>query len=167
MTKQEPWFIEERGEAFAKLVLTEHHEVKVQSYAGTDMAIDLLVEILKDGKSTLRFFGVQLVGYLDLPDVHDADERVLSHFGRDPSEAMLPICAFVIGVRKPDGIFRWVVEPVVENGRALLHRDGEGNWHPLDETGVGRLITQVNAWYDAFNGDPPPMARGRRSKTGT
>jgi hypothetical protein len=166
MTKQEPWFIKERAEAFAKLVLTEQHDLKIQSQAGADTATDLLVEVLKDGKSTLRFFGVQLVGGLDLPDMQAGDERVLAQRDGDLSEAMLPLCVFVIGVRKPEGIYRWVVEPVVEDGRALLHRNPEASWHPLDEAGVAELIGQVNAWYDALNGGPPPMARGPRPKTG-
>jgi hypothetical protein len=67
MTKHEPWFIEERALAFASLVLTKRNTVAVRPYAGRDMAIDLLVEILKHGKSTMRFFGAQIVGYLDLP----------------------------------------------------------------------------------------------------
>src|ERR1700739_2015840 len=91
MTKQDPWFIEERAFAFASLVLTKQNDVIVRAHAGADMAIDLLVEVLKDGKSTLRFFGVQIVGYIDLPDIQDADKPVLSHLGRDPLEAMLPI----------------------------------------------------------------------------
>ena len=165
MTKQEPWFLEMRAVAFASLVLTKHNKAKVQPYAGHDIAIDLLVEILKDGKSTLRFFGAQLVPYLDLPTIEDADERVLSHFGRDPFEASLPICVFVIGVRKLEGIYRWVVEPVVDDGRALLHRDVEASWQTLDEAGAARLIGQVNAWYDALNGGPTPKPRGRHSKT--
>lgn len=165
MTKQGPWFIEERAFAFAALVLTKQHDVIVRAHAGTDMAIDLLVEILKDGKSTLRFFGVQLVGYLDLPDIQNADERVLSHLGRDPSEAMLPICVFAIGVRKPEGIYRWIVEPAVDDGRALLHRDVEANWQTLDDAGAARLIGQVNAWYDARKEVPTRKTHGRHSKT--
>jgi hypothetical protein len=171
MAKQEPWFIEERAFAFATLVLTKRNQVTVQRYAGPDMAIDLLVEILKDGKSTLRFFGAQLVGYLDLPTIQDADERVLSHFGRDRFEAGLPLCAFVIGVRKPEGLYRWVVEPVVEDGRAILQpqvftqREVEAQWQSLDDAGTSRLIAQVNAYYDALNAGSPPKPRGRKSKT--
>jgi hypothetical protein len=161
MAKQDPWFIKERAVAFASLVLTKHNDVIVRPQAETDKASDLLVEILKDGKSTLRFFGVQLVGDIDLPDIQDSDGRVLSPLGRDPSEAMLPICVFVIGVRKPEGIYRWVVEPVVEDGRALLHRDMKANWQTLNEAGVARLLGQVNAWYNALNGNSTPKRRGR------
>src|SRR5436309_564233 len=125
MTKTEPWFIEERAVAFASLLLTKRKDAIVRPHAGKDMAIDLLVEILKDGNSASRFFGVQLVGYLDLPELENADERVLSHFGRDPFESTLPICVFVIGVRKPAGLYRWIIEPVIEGGRAVLHRDAK------------------------------------------
>ena len=136
MTKQAPWFYEERAVAFVSLVLTERNDVSVRPHAGTDIAIDLLVEILKAGKSTLRFFGAQLVAYLDLPATPNADERVLSHLGRDPFEAGLPLCVFVVGVRKPEGLYRWVVEPVVEDGSAFLQRNVDVNWQPLDEAGA-------------------------------
>jgi hypothetical protein len=164
MTKQDLWFIEERAIAFASLVLTKHNDVSVRPHAGTDMALDLLVEVLKDGKSTLRFFGAQVVGDIDLPDSQEADDLVLSHPGSKSFEAMLPICVFVIGVRKPEGIYRWVVEPFVDAGRALLQRDVKETWQTLDEAGAARLIGQVNAWYDAFNGSAAPKTRDRHAK---
>jgi hypothetical protein len=164
MTKQDPWFIEERAVAFASLMLTKHNDAIVRAHADADMAIDLLVEVLKEGKSTLRFFGVQLVACMDLPNIESADERVLSHLPRDSSETTLPLCVFVIGVRKPEGIYRWIVEPVIDDGQALLHRDIAPNWQALDETGVAQLIGQVNAWYDALNGRSTPKTHGRISK---
>jgi hypothetical protein len=165
MTKQDRWFIEERAFAFASLVLTKRNDATVRTHAGADMAIDLLVEVLKDGKSTLRFIGVQIVADMDLPNMQNADERVLSHLSRDRSEATLPLCVFVIGVRKPEGIYRWTVEPVVEGGRALLHRGVQAHWQTLDEAGAARLIGQVNAWYDALNGSSTPKPHSRHSKT--
>ena len=135
MAKQEPWFIHERAEWFASLVLTKHNDVKVQPYSGTDTALDLLVEVLKDGRPTLRFFGVQLVPYMDLPNLPNADGWALSQRGKEPLDAALPLCVFVIGVRKPEGIYRWVAGPVVEDGRAVLRPDVAANWQPLDEAG--------------------------------
>jgi hypothetical protein len=164
MPKQAPWFIEERAFAFVSLVLTKRNDLIVRHHGGRDIAIDLLVEVLKDGKSTLRFFGVQMVGYIDLPDIKDADQKVLSHLGRDPFEAVLPICVFVVGVRKPEGIYRWIVEPIVSDGQALLNRDVEPNWQDLDQKGADRLIAQVNAWYDARKEISSAKARGRHSK---
>lgn len=172
MPKQEPWFIEERAFAFASLALTKHHEVAVRPYAGRDMAINLLAEILKDGKSTLRFFGAQLVGYLDLPNIETANEYVRSHLGRDPFEAGLPICALVVGVRKPEGLFQWVLEPTVDDGRAILQphvltqREVQAKWRPLDDTGAEGLVAQVNAYYDALNAGTLPNPSGRIPRMG-
>jgi tetratricopeptide (TPR) repeat protein len=162
MTNQDPWLFEERAVPFAKLVLTEHHDVV--PYAGAVMGVDLLVEIRRHGNSMRRrLFGVQIVPYMDLPDAQEADERVRSLVGGDGVEPTLPVCVFVIGVRKPEGIYRWVVEPF-DDGRAVLRRDGEATWQPLDEAGGDRLIGQVNAWYDALDGGATPKACGRRSK---
>jgi hypothetical protein len=164
MTKQEPWFIAERSRWFASLVLTKCNDVKIRPDVGDDKAINLLVEILKGGKPTLRFFAVQIIPHVDLPSIKDADEQVLAHLGRNSLEAALPLCVFVIGVRKPEGIFRWVVQPVVEDGRALLHRDREAAWQTLDEAGATHLIGQVNAWYDALHGASTRQPRGRPAK---
>jgi hypothetical protein len=164
MMKKDPWFFQERAVAFASLVLTKQNDVIVRAHAGHDIAVDLLVEIRADGNSPQRLFGVQIVPYMDLPDIRDANERVLSHFPGDHLESQMPICVFVIGIRKPEGIYSWGVEPVIDDGRAVLHRDVEKNWQPLDEAGSVRLIGQVNAWYDALNGGCTPFSRGQHSK---
>ncbi len=165
MANQGPWFLQERAVAFASLVLTKQNDVVVRPEAGPGMAVDLLVEILEEGKSTLRFFGVQLVSSIDLPDIHNAIERILSPLGRDTVEAMLPICVFAIGVRKPEGIYRWIVEPIVDDGRPLLHRNVGENWQTLDAAGAVHLIGQVKAWYQALNGGAAQKQRGRHAKT--
>ena len=80
MTKLAPWFVEERAIAFASLLLTRRHNVIVKAQTDADRALDLLVEVLKDGKSTLRFLGVQLVADLDLPDLQHVNEVILSQW---------------------------------------------------------------------------------------
>jgi hypothetical protein len=167
MATKDPWFIEERAIAFASLLLTDRNEVIIRNHTGSEQSIDLLVEVLKDGKPTLRFFGVQLAGYLDLPDNLNAEERALAHLPGNALEGSLPVCVFAIGVRKPEGTYRWVVDPVVEDGRALLHQDREPNWQVLDEAGVARLIAQVIAWYDTFQVNSTPKRRDRPAKAGS
>jgi hypothetical protein len=164
MTKQDPWFLEERAVAFSSLLLTTRDDVRVQPHPGGDRPLELLAEILREGKPTLRFFGVKLVPFLDLPEIPEAEDRVRSLLGRNSLDAALPLCVFVIGVRKPEGIHRWIVEPVVEDGRALLQRNGEPNWQVLDEATAARLIDQVNDWYDALNGESPPKRRVRSAR---
>src|SRR5262249_47741081 len=144
MTGHDPWFVKERAVAFASLVLTRHEDVSVRPHTNADTGVDLLVELLRGGKSTLRFFGVHLVGYVDLPADLSGEEPAFSRLGGGAREAMLPICVFAVGVRKPEGAYRWAVAPAVEDGRALLRRDGETRWEALDEAGVARLVGQVN-----------------------
>src|SRR5262249_269236 len=170
MTKEAPWFFEVRAEAFVSLVLTKHNDVKVVPDAGPlhDMALDLRVEILKAGKSIARFFYAQLIAYLDLPDMQNVESGVMSHgltLERNSVEEMVPICVFVIGVRKPEGIYRWSVEPIISDGQASLRECLEAKWQALDEIGADRLIGQVNAWYDARNGGSTPKSQRRHSKT--
>jgi hypothetical protein len=155
MIKRDPWFFEERALAFAKLVLTKHHDVRPYPPA-RDSAVDLLVEIHTAVPSRLRLFGVQIVAFMDLPNIPDAEKQSCSHLGKDLLQLELPICVFGIGIRKPEGIYRWVVEPVVENGRPLLHRVEQANWQPLNEEGVDCLIGQANAWYESLNGNSTP-----------
>lgn len=164
MQPTDPYYYRVRAVAFAGLALTEQGNAAVKEYAGRDMAIDLLVEVLKNQKSTLRFFGVQLLAEMDLPTGEEAEKRVLSHPGREPNEAALPLCVVFVGVRKPEGIFRWTVEPVVEEGRALLRPNALPTWEPFDARAAAQLIAQVDAWYDARSAatDPPP--RGRRAR---
>ena len=46
-------------------MLTERGDVRVKEHAGQDMGIDLLVEVLKERESTLRFFGIQIIAEMD------------------------------------------------------------------------------------------------------
>jgi hypothetical protein len=146
-------------------MLTERDNVSVRSHANGDTGIELLAEILQGGKSTLRFFGVRIVALMDLPEIQNVDEQVRSHPGKEPVDASIPVCVFVVGVRKPEGVWRWLVEPVVQDGRALLRRDTEATWQTLNEAGAALLIDQVNAWYDALKGETTPQPRERHPKT--
>jgi hypothetical protein len=172
MTNENPWFFEMRAEAFVTLVLTKHNDVKVMPDVGLggDVALHLRIEILEKGKPTSpsRFFAAQLVPHLDLPDDKQRFELgVSSHslaIKRDPVEGSFPICVFVVGVRKPEGYFRWCVEPRVVDGRASLVPVPlkKADWQLLDEAAADRMISQLNAYYDAPNGNPEP--RGRHSR---
>jgi hypothetical protein len=133
--KQDPWFFEQRALAFAKVVLTKHHDVR--PLAGTDWGLDLVFEIPANGGSRRRLFGVRIVSFMDLPDTSDIDEQARSRRARNPAIIEFPICDLVIGVRKPEGMYRWDIEPVVDEGRALLSLNRDADWQPLDDGGGG------------------------------
>lgn len=165
MTKQHPWFVDERAIAFASLLLTKHAEVALRSQvAGQEEGLDLLVEILRDGKPTLRFFGVQIAASLDMPNPSKVDERICFDVDKLYRTGGLPLAIFAIGVRQPEGIYRWLVEPIVEEDDVALQPQLTGPWQSLDDAGVERLIDRVNAWYEALNGGPTAKPSNRRPK---
>lgn len=167
MIEQKTWFIEERAVAFASLMLTAREGVAVRAHTEAEMAIDLLVEVLKKGQSTLRFFGVQLIASIEVPDRIEADERLLVQSRNEAFEATFPICVFAIGVRKPEGLYRWLVEPIITDDGPSLLRDGVSDWQVLDEEGAARMIDRVNGWYDAVQGGSTRKTPGRQGKKGT
>lgn len=63
-------------------------------------------------------------------------------------EISLPLCAFVIDVRKNVGYYTWIIEPAIESGNAKLLWNGESGWKNLDEAAVHALVDKVNRWYD-------------------
>lgn len=164
MTNQSLWFLEERARAFVSLLLTKNPEVALHPHAGREEELDFLVEVRRDDKSTLRFFGVQLVPFLDLPNPSTVDEEFSSNRDRQLRDVGLPLAIFVIGVRQPEGIYRWLVEPVVEEGHALLRYSESGAWQSLDEGAIARLIERVSTWYEALNGNSSTKALGRHAK---
>jgi hypothetical protein len=48
----------------------------------------------------------------------------------------------------------------------LTQPESQAKWLPLDDAGAGRLIAQVNAYYDALNAVTLPKPRGHNSKMG-
>jgi hypothetical protein len=167
MSQPDPWFYRLRSVACASLALTKSGEARVQSQAGPETEIGLLVELLRKGKSTLRIFAVRIIAGMDLPSVEEAESQLPSQLRREAAGAALPLCVFLIGVRQPEGLCRWLVEPVVEDGQASLRRNPEPTWQPLDDAVVNRLLAQVNTWYDALNGPSEAEPRGRTVKSGT
>lgn len=165
MTTQAPWFLGERALAYVSLVLTKRNEVVLRTNGGSNTPTNLLVEILQDGKETMRFFGVRMDAVLDLPTNPKAVEGLFSHSENRPFDAGIPFAECRIGVRKPEGIYRWLVEPVIEEGRALLRYHEAGNWQTLDDEVAAEMIDRVNAWYDVLNGGSSSKPRGRKTKT--
>lgn len=161
MANNEAWFIEERAGRFASFLLTKNEDVVLRDFTvrfRSDRAavIDFLAEVRQGRKPTMRFFGVQLLGWLSLPSTPSPDQELMERLPGERFDVTLPLCLFLIDVRKPEGSYRWVVEPVIQDGRPVLIRSKESEWQALDEPGVERLIRQVNEWYDALQSSVVP-----------
>jgi len=153
MPKKDPWFVEERAYAFSGLLLTSRNDLFLHQQRGIDKGIDLLVEVLKSGKHAMRVFGVQLKGCISLPNSKEAIKAFSQIRKKSSVEMNLPLCAFLIDVKKNQGYSRWLVEPVVPMGEPRLMWNNDSEWQTLNEDALNTIVSQVTAWYDALRPD--------------
>jgi hypothetical protein len=146
---KEPWFVIERSEALAGLLLTSRADVSVQKEYPQDDGVDLLVAINTGEPLATRLFVAQVKGTTSA-DPNDW-MRTVSHLFRGSGKlAYIPACVFVVNVRDNNAWYAWLAEPTVEpNGATLVFRQ-DGDFHSLDTSAVTEVVDRVKAWYDAL-----------------
>ena len=102
---------------------------------------------------------------LDVPEVAQAERYVLSH-PKLAKGTSVPFCVFAIGVRGPEGRYRWVAEPVIEEGRAYLDTHPRPQWVDLNEEAAAALVRRVSEWYDALQATLTPNTPSGRPGNG-
>lgn len=151
MEEQEPWYLGQRAEALAMVILTRRSDLKIQNLGGTDSELDLMVELTRDGRETGRRFGIQLKSRID--PVPEESAR-LAEWVSPTTPALpitFPVCAFLFTMRDEGAYYYWIAEPGVED-RSIpkLRRPTSPDLMPLDNPGLERLVTQVDRWYEAL-----------------
>lgn len=146
---KEPWFVVERSEALAGLLLTSRDDVRVQSKRRLDDGVDLVVGLNNGEPLSTRLFIVQVKGTTS-PNPNDWMQNVMQLFKRGGNPVYLPACVFVVNVRDNTSQYAWVAEPVVEAKSAKLVFHEEGRFQGLDNSSVTQIVERVKAWYDAL-----------------
>ena len=146
---KEPWFVVERSEALAGLLLTSRDDVRVQKESKLDDGVDFLVGINTGEQLATRLFVVQVKGTTS-SNPNDWMQNVKQLFKGGGNQVFLPACVFVVNVRDNKSQYAWVAEPVVEakSAKLLFHEDGR--FQGLDASAVTEIVERVKAWYDAF-----------------
>lgn len=150
-----PWFVVERSEALAGLLLTSRDDVHVLKEDRQDDGMDFLVSINTGKPLSTRFFVVQVKGTTSSnPD--DWMENVKHLFSGPGRTSFLPVCVFVVNVRDNKSVYAWAAEPTVEPKGATLvfHRDAD--FHDLDSATVTEIVERIKAWYDVLSGQFVP-----------
>jgi hypothetical protein len=142
----EPWFVAERSEALAGLLLTSRKDVSVRVERKHDSGLDFLVEIDTGDPLSTQLFVVQVKGTTST-DPKDWMQNVKQLFRGPGSPISLPVCVFVVNVRDNKAFYAWVAEPQVEAKGATLRFHESGTFQPLDSTAVSDIIDRVKAWY--------------------
>lgn len=152
MSSKTPWYLGERAQALAYVYLTRRDDLRIQAPHHDTHGIDLLVELLRSGRSSGRVFGVQLT----------AQVAPLLHPGaRIPQPAEIavdtfpfPICLFFFTMQDNAGYYTWIAEPLIaESGQPRL-RSGAGEpLATLDTSALEQIVARVQVWYDALAGE--------------
>jgi hypothetical protein len=142
----EPWFVAERSEALAGVLLTSREDVRVRVERKHESGLEFLVEIDTGDPLSTQLFVVQVKGTTS-PDPNDWMQDVQQLFRGPGSPIYLPVCVFVVNVRDNKAFYAWVAEPQVEAKGATLRFHESGTFHPLDSAAVSDIIDRVKSWY--------------------
>src|SRR5262245_3710084 len=145
----EPWFVAERSEALAGVLLTSRKDVRIRDEHKHDSGPDFLVEIHTGDPLSTQLFMVQVKGTTS-SDPNDWMQNVKQMFRGGGSPIYSPVCVFVVNVRDNKAFYAWIAEPQVEAKGATLRFHETGSFHPLDPDAVSDIIDQVKAWYQVL-----------------
>ena len=149
MPEDRDWFITERSEALASLILTSRSDLNVRSENKQDDGVDFVVALKEpENVPTTQLFVVQVKGTLS-SDQGDWTEHVKQLYKKG-SAFYLPACVFVVNVRTNDAAFAWVAEPHVKSDGVGLNFFEHPDFHPLDNAAVDQIVNRVRQWYDAM-----------------
>lgn len=143
---KEPWFVVERSEALAGLLLTSRSDILVQGERKLDDGVDFVVGIQSGEMLSSRLFIVQVKGTMSSdPIVWMKSVKQLFK-----GDTYLPACVFVVNVRDNSSQYAWVAEPVAEANGAKLVFHENGRFQNLDSSSFNEIVERVKAWYDAL-----------------
>jgi hypothetical protein len=143
------WFVEVRSEALAGAMLTSREDVRVRDEHQHDGTLDFLVEVSTGDPLSAKLFVVQVKGTTS-SDPADWMQNVKQLFRGRGSPVYMPVCVFVVNVRKNEAFYAWMAEPQVEAKGATLRFHENGEFRPLDTAAVSDIVDQVKAWYDVL-----------------
>jgi hypothetical protein len=146
---KEPWFVVERSEALAGLLLTSRDDVRVEKERKLDDGVDFMVGINTGEQLSTRLFVVLVKGTTS-SNPNDWMQNVKQLFKGGGIPVFLPACVFVVNVRDNKSQYAWVAEPVVEDKGAKLLFHEDGRFQGLDTSAVTEIVERVKAWYDAL-----------------
>ncbi len=148
MSGPQPWYLTKRAEALAVVHLTRRDDLRVGRNV-FDHGPDLLVSVVRDGAMTGRQFGVSLKARVTGARPPRVERASLQRERERYRDVPFPVCLFMFFMEDDAGFFRWIVEPTMHGGEARLERGTRLSFEPLTTEALGRIVDDVNAWYDA------------------
>jgi hypothetical protein len=124
------WFIRDRSEALAALLLTSRKDVHLRDERKTEDGIDLLMGVNGDDPLSTRLFVVQVKGTASA-DKNQWLAQAKQLFRPASNSIYLPVCLFVVNVRSNEVLYTWLAEPFIEDASAKLKFLPADDFHEL------------------------------------
>src|SRR5262249_9382063 len=131
-TEKAPWFVIERSEALAGVVLTSRKDLAIQREIEHEDGVDFLVAATEREPLPTRLFVVQVRGTMS-SDPAEWPKTVKEIFQPKSSPIFLPVCVFVVNVRDNSTRYAWMAEPSIEAQQAKLRFSPTPIFHDLDQ----------------------------------
>jgi hypothetical protein len=147
--EKDPWFVIERSEALAALLLTNQKDVEVVFQRKKDDGADLVVGFDSRTSPPTRLFVVQVKGTVSANQT-DWMQDIKQLFRAGGGQLCLPTCVFVVNVRDNKALYAWIAEPIAEPNRATLKFHQSPTFHELNDAAVTEIVRQVKAYYDVM-----------------
>jgi hypothetical protein len=147
-TAPDPWYVTERSEALAGVLLTSRSDVRI--WKKTQLDDRLILHVALDASDPLAppSFVVQVKGTMSA-DPNEWVAKVEPWFQHPHKPNWLPSCVFVINVRENKAHYAWLVEPL-DDHPAGLKSFLAPTFQPLDAAAVDQIVERVKAWYQAL-----------------
>ena len=146
---KDPWFVIERSEALAALLLTRQKNVKIAFQGKREDGVDIFVALDGRTSSPVRLFVVQVKGTVSTePSARLRSVKAL--FPSSGGQPYLPTCVFVVNVRHNTTQYAWIAEPTAEPNRGTLEFHPAPTFHELNDAAVAEIVGRVKAYYDAM-----------------
>lgn len=140
----------ERAYNLAVVYLTRNPNLIVTRNDGIK-GTDLHVGILQNGRFAGRVFGVEVKASVnEAPFTSRGYHKLPSHMVsiQDFRDTPFPVCLFFFTMMDDKAYFKWIVEPIVEDGKATLRLHEENMLEALDNAQLDELVSRVEEWYD-------------------
>jgi hypothetical protein len=139
-----------RTELLANVFLTRRLNIEVHAFGTNGENPDLICTIRPDPDEVLHGFlpfGVFIMGTdKELANEQEATRFARSHHSKiKPETFVMPVIALLFSMKKDEGYFTWVVEPVRDSIKLKYVTNPE--FRNFDAKQLDKMISQIKKWY--------------------
>jgi Domain of unknown function (DUF4365) len=150
-TDEQPWYAEKRARAYVSSMFATQKIARLEE-SRADLGVDLRIDVPVSGEHGIRrSLAVQVKGFRDLPGTAELSRRISKEYlARHLSQFDVPLLVCAVSFMNLKAEYCWMLEPVVDRGRASLKRSVGYEWASFDENAAHEIVEAVTAFYDVL-----------------